>query len=124
MPPPKKTIHAEFFASDAGREPVREFLKKDLTYDERRVVAEDIRTVEYGWPIGMPVCRDLKYKDLLEVRTILPGKIVRVIFVICGPRMILLHGFVKKDQKTPRVDINTAARRLSVMEKRNEKDHK
>jgi phage-related protein len=124
LPAPKKTIHAEFFASDAGNEPVREFLRKDLTYEERKLVAEDIRTVEYGWPIGMPVCKDLKHKNLLEVRTDLPGKIVRVIFIIVGSRMILLHGFVKKVQKTPKVDLDTAVRRLTVMEKRNAKDRK
>lgn len=57
---PKKIIQAEFYKTDEGNEPVREFLKKGLTREERSAVGKDIRTVECGWPIGMPVCRDLK----------------------------------------------------------------
>ncbi len=114
---PRKIVNAEFYRTDAGGEPVREFLRKDLTPAERKEVGKDIRTVEYGWPIGMPVCRDLK-NGLLEVRTDLDRKICRILFGIYGPRMVLFHGFVKKSRSTPQVDMDAALARKRAMEKR------
>jgi phage-related protein len=114
---PKKIINAEFYRTDAGGEPVREFLRKVLTLDERKAVGKDVRTVEYGWPIGMPVCKDLK-NGLLEVRTELPGRICRILFSIHGKRMVLLHGFVKKTQKTPQRELDTALERKRHLENR------
>lgn len=57
---PNKKITALFYRTEAGGEPVREWLKsKSLSATERRLIGEDIKTVEFGWPIGMPVCRPL-----------------------------------------------------------------
>lgn len=114
---PKKVISAEFYRTDAGGEPVREFLRKELAPDERKAVGKDIRTVEYGWPIGMPVCKDVK-NGLYEVRTDLRNRICRILCGIYGPRMILLHGFIKKSQSTPKVDMDTGLDRQRTMEKR------
>lgn len=113
----KKIIHAEFYRSGAGNEPVREFLIKALTREERSAVGKDIRTVEYGWPIGMPVCRNLK-NGLLEVRTDLGNRICRILFSIHGARMVLLHGFIKKAQQTPQTEMDIALKRKRIMEKR------
>lgn len=114
---PKKVINAEFYQTDAGDEPVREFLRKELTPAERTAAGKDIRTVEYGWPVGMPVCKDLK-NGLLEVRTELDRKICRILFGIYGSRMALFHGFIKKSQSTPRADMITALDRKRNMENR------
>ena len=114
---PRKIVNAEFYQTDAGGEPVREFLRKELTPEERKEVGKDIRTVEYGWPIGMPVCKDLG-NGLLEVRTSLDRKICRILFCIYGSRMILFHGFIKKSQSTPQVDLDTALGRKKYMETR------
>jgi phage-related protein len=114
---PKKVINAEFYQTDAGGEPVREFLRKELSPAERTAVGKDIRTVEYGWPIGMPVCKDLK-NGLLEVRTELDRKICRILFAIYGSRMVLFHGFIKKSQSIPQADMTTALERKRTMEKR------
>ncbi len=54
-----KILPARFFKTASGTEPVREWLK-DLDKDDSRIIGGDIRTVEYGWPIGMPVCRSIK----------------------------------------------------------------
>ena len=93
--------------------PVREWLL-DLTEAERKAVGDDIRTAEFGWPIGMPICRSMKsHKGLWEIRSSLPGgKIARVLFCVHGGEMILLHGFVKKSQKTPKADLDIAAKRM------------
>ena len=71
----------------------------------------DIKTVEYSWPIGMPVCRPLG-DGLFEVRTQLKNTIARVIFCISKNHMILLHGFIKKTQKTPTNDLDIAKKRM------------
>src|SRR5580658_7299155 len=89
MNPGLKRLPARFYRSDRGREPVREWLK-GLEPDERKVLGEDIKDVEFSWPIGMPLVRSLG-RELWEVRSSLPrGRIARVIFcvehVLCGTR--------------------------------------
>jgi phage-related protein len=106
-----KKISVSFFISDTGREPVREWLLS-LQAADRKIVGEDIKTVEFGWPSGLPVCRPLG-NGLYEVRsTLTSGVEARVLFNIFGNEMILLHGFIKKGQKTPTKDLKTAKRRL------------
>ena len=89
---------------------MREWLKA-LAPEDRRVIGEDIKDVEYSWPIGMPLVRSLG-RELWEVRsTLLHGRIARVIFCIQQERMVLLHGFVKKTQKTTQHEIDLALKR-------------
>jgi len=64
-----KRLPAAFYALPSGREPVREWLK-DLSRDDRKIVGEDIRDVEFSWPIGMPLCRPMG-GGLWEVRSTL-----------------------------------------------------
>lgn len=113
-----KVIPAVFFSTISGHEPVRDWLL-GLDKKDRIVVGEDIKTVEFGWPIGMPTCRSIaNYKDLWEVRSKLPqGRIARVLFFTYGNKMILLHGFIKKTQKTPESDLELAMKRKKEYEK-------
>ena len=99
-----------FYRSEAGNEPVREWLK-DLHRDDKRQIGEDIKTAQLGWPLGMPLIRKID-KDLWEVRTRLTHGIARVFFTVDGEYMILLHGFIKKSQKTPQNELKTALTRL------------
>lgn len=110
MAQPKK-VAAFFYKTEAGAEPVRKWLK-NLPKEERRLIGEDIKTYELGWPVGMPVSRPLG-GGLHEVRTDLPGnRISRVSFYIDRKgRMILLHGFVKKTRKMPKDDLKLARQR-------------
>lgn len=106
----QKKISVVFFQTETGKEPVKSWLKS-LDEEEKKTIGEDIKTVEYGWPIGMPVCRPLG-KGLYEVRSNLPtNKIARVIFCVSKGYMILLHGFIKKDKKTPQSDLELALKR-------------
>jgi phage-related protein len=107
-----KKIAVVFFAGESGAEPVRAWLKS-LDKADRIRVGEDIRTVEFGWPIGMPVCRPLG-QGLYEVRTSLNNRIGRVLFGIVGGEMVLLHGFIKKSQTTPKDDLELARKRLKA----------
>lgn len=110
-----KKIVGRFYATAAGRRPVREWLL-GLSKDDRRVIGLDIQKVEFGWPIGMPYCRPLQ-RGMWEVRSDLAGgRIARVIFCIVAGEMVLLHGFEKKTQKTSTHDIEVAFRRKREIE--------
>lgn len=114
---PKK-LPAIFYRNANGREPVREWLW-ELPAQDRRIIGHDIGTVEFGWPVGMPVCRPISSRrGLWEVRSnIGSGRIARVLFAIHEGSMVLLHGFVKKTQKTPEGDLDIAVKRLKEIER-------
>jgi len=106
-----KRLPAFFYTLPSGREPVGEWLK-ELPLDDRRIVGEDIKDVEFAWPIGMPLCRPLS-QGLWEVRSNLTqGRIARVLFCEHEGRMILLHAFIMKSQKTPTSDLGLAIKRM------------
>lgn len=106
-----KKLPAAFYATAGGNEPVRAWLK-ELGEADRRIVSLDIATAEFGWPVGMSLCRSLG-RGLFEVRSnISDGRIARVIFAPVDGRMVLLHSFMKKTQKTPGRDIDLAVKRL------------
>lgn len=106
-------LHVKFFCTEIGNEPVREFLR-GLSQKERHVIGIDIKEVQFGWPLGMPVVKKIE-KDLWEVRSRIDGRIVRVIFTVIGNNMILLHAFIKKSGKTPRSDLDTARDRKKLL---------
>lgn len=106
-------LTVRFFCTDAGNEPVREWLV-GLPKEHRRLIGTDIKTAQFGWPIGMPVVRKLE-TGLWEVRTTLDDTIARVIFTVVGAEMVLLHGFIKKSQKTPPADLKTARQRRAKL---------
>lgn len=111
----RKRVPAHFYRSEAGSEPVRDWLL-GLNRSDRRTIGRDIQTVEFGWPIGMPVCRPLS-NGLYEVRSNLADKrIARVIFFFHDGEMVLLHGFIKKTQKTLKQDMNLAMNRKREIE--------
>lgn len=109
----RKRLPARFFESESGRVPVREWLL-DLAENERKAIGEDIRTAEFGWPVGMPLCKPMAgHKGLWEVRTNLPSKkIARVLFCAHNGELVLLHGFIKKTQKTPKAELDLAMKRM------------
>ena len=111
---PEIILSVAFFKNKNGNEPVRDWLRS-LDREDKKSIGEDIKTVQYGWPIGMPIVRKLE-KDIWEIRTHLHGNIARVLFTVVGERMVLLHGFIKKSQKTP-VDILECARKRKTMVK-------
>ncbi len=106
----KTKLEAVFYRTDAGSETVREWLK-GLMQSERKLIGEDIKTVQFGWPLGMPLVDSLG-KGLWEVRTkLIGGKIARVIFFMDDNTMVLVSGFIKKTQKTPQAELELAQKR-------------
>ncbi|MCB0073790.1 MAG: type II toxin-antitoxin system RelE/ParE family toxin [Caldilineaceae bacterium] len=107
------TLRVLFFRTQSGREPVRDWLL-ELNKQDRKIIGEDIKLVQFRWPLGMPLVRKLE-PDLWEVRCHLTdGRIARVFFTVRGAQMALLHGVVKKSRKTPRQDIELARQRRDV----------
>lgn len=102
-----------FFRTEAGTEPVREWLRK-LTVEDRKTIGIDIKTVQHGWPLGMPLVRKME-PGLWEVRCNIADGIARVLFTAKAGQMVLLHGFVKKSQKTPDNELKTARNRLKKL---------
>ena len=109
------TLNVVFYRTSSGSEPVREWLR-GLSKADKRAIGSDIKTVQYGWPIGMPVVRKLD-TGLWEVRSRLDQHISRVLFTVHGETMVLLHGFIKKSQKTPKEDLQLAKDRKFNLEK-------
>lgn len=107
--PPVLSVH--FYRTAAGKEPVRNWLIDKLTPAARKAIGVDIKTVQLGWPIGMPVVRKMT-PGLWEIRSRIPEGIAREFFTVVNSRMVLLHGFVKKSQTTPRADIELALCRM------------
>ena len=110
MPDDPKRLPAAFYRTERGGEPVRDWLKA-LSNADRRILGFDIGMVEFGWPVGMPLCRSLG-EGLWEVRSTLTGnRIARTIFCVEDSQMVLLHAFVKKTQRTPKQDLDLARAR-------------
>jgi phage-related protein len=112
-----KRVPAIFYRTEAGREPVRAWLK-EMPAEDRRQIGEDIKAVEFGWPVGMPTCRPMG-DGLHEVRIKLSAnRIARVFFYVDkNQRMVLLHGIVKKTQSTPASDLELARQNKRKHEK-------
>lgn len=108
-------LRVVFYRTEAGNEPVRQWLK-GLDRADRKAVGEDVKTAQYGWPLGMPLIRKLE-TGLWEVRSHIAQGIARVIFTVDEGTIVLLHSFVKKSQKTPPTDLRTARQRLANLRK-------
>ena len=105
------SLKVNFFRQESGKEPVRDWLKA-LPAEDRKLIGQDIKTVQWGWPLSMPLVRNIG-NGLWEIRTDLPRRIARVIFCIRKEHIVLLHGFIKKTQNIPKKDIELAKDRMN-----------
>jgi phage-related protein len=102
-----KTLSVKFYKSQSGNEPVREWLKS-LSKNDKTIIGQDIKTVEYGWPVGMPLVRKMD-SHLWEIRSDITNKsIARVFFTVQDDCIVLLHGIIKKSQRTSLSDLKIA----------------
>jgi phage-related protein len=104
------------FYTNGNAEPVRDWLKS-LAGADKKIIGEDIKTVQYGWPLGMPLVSHIG-NDIWEVRIKLDNRIARVLFCLEQSHMVLLHGFIKKTQKTPESELEIAKNRLKQLKGR------
>jgi phage-related protein len=109
-------LEVRFFKTDTGHEPVREWLR-GLSATDKKTIGEDVKTVQFGWPLGMPLVAHLG-GDIWEVRIRLEARIARILFSLEGNILVLLHGFIKKQQKTPKPELDLAKERLKQLRRR------
>lgn len=105
----ERPLGVVFFKTEAGNEPVREWLKS-LPKDECKTIGTDILTVQYAWPVGKPLVDNLG-DGLWEVRSRLANRIARTLFAVVDGEIVLLHGFIKKQQRTPASELSLAMKR-------------
>jgi phage-related protein len=105
----ERPLRVVFFKTDTDNEPVREWLK-DLSKEDCKVIGTDILTVQYAWPVGKPLVDNLG-DGIWEVRSRLDNRIARTLFAVVNQEIILLHGFIKKQQKTPQDELDLAKKR-------------
>lgn len=86
-----------FYKSESGAEPVREWLK-ELRREDRKAVGEDIKTAQFGWPLGMPLVRKIE-KGLWEVRSNIKDGIARTFFTVEDGTMGFFMGSSKNHRK-------------------------
>jgi phage-related protein len=104
-----RPLKVVFFKTETGHEPVREWLK-ELSKEDCKVIGTDILTVQYAWPVGKPLVDNLG-DGIWEVRSRLDNRIARTLFVMVDQEIVLLHGFIKKQQKTPQDGLELAKKR-------------
>ena len=115
MTPRPEKIELVFCRTEAGNEPVRDWLV-GLDVDNRRAIGLDLQRVQYRWPVGMPLVRPLG-RGLFEVRTVLPDTtIARVLFCFHEGEMYALIGFIKKSRQTPPAELKLARQRMREIE--------
>ena len=105
----ERPLKVVFFKTETGNEPVREWLKA-LAKEDCKAIGTDILTVQYAWPVGKPLVDNLG-DGVWEVRSRLDKRIARTLFAVVDQEIVLLHGFIKKQQKTPPGDLELAKKR-------------
>ena len=114
-PPPPKTPLV-FFRTQAGHEPVREWLK-GLPEAERHAIGRDLLRAQWRWPVGMPLCRP-PGSGLWEVRTDLPSRrTARVLVCFYRGHLVAVHGFIKKTRALPGEDLGLARKRQRELDR-------
>ena len=112
----EKRVPLVFFRTESGSEPVLEWLR-ELPKADRRIVGAGLKDLEFGWPIGMPLCRALG-QGLFELRVSLRSRrIARVMVCVHDSELVALHAFIKKTQKTPTADMTLVRSRKRQLER-------
>lgn len=102
-----KAFKIYFYKEQSGKSPVEIWINKMLTLKEKNKIYDGLKKLQCEWPIGLPLTRHLE-NNLWEMRTYLGTRDSRLIFIIKNKNIFILHGFIKKTNKTPRNEINLA----------------
>ncbi len=104
----------ELYATENGEEPVMTFLYSLPGKHRAKAIWEIDLLEEHGLSLKMPYVKNIqgeKYRGLMELRVQQGNDISRIFYFLpIGNKFVLLHGFVKKDQKTPKKELETALR--------------
>lgn len=106
-----------FYKDEKGNSPIEKFLDElektnSLLYDQTLKGFEKLKNRAYH---KEPLSKYLE-PGLWELRIKSGNNILRVMYTFAkGQIIILLHGFVKKQQKTPIKELEEARRRLKIL---------
>jgi phage-related protein len=111
-------LSVKFFKTPSGKEPVREWLSdpKQVKPEDKKTIGVDIKTVQFGWPLGMPLVEKLE-TDLWEIRSHVSVGIARVLFTIKQNTIVLLIGFIKKSAKIPTEELELGRNRKNLTQR-------
>lgn len=115
----KPAFSVEFYREATENEPVRAWLQS-LDKPIKTILGEDISKVQFRWPLGMPLVRNLG-GGIHELRSHIPDGIARILFMVIDKKIVLLHGFIKKSQKLPLHELNLAKGRAKNYEQQEKK---
>jgi len=102
-----------FYQTATGKQVILDFIRS-FDAKDRKIIGENLRTVQFGFPMGLPLCRALS-GGLWEVRCSLSSKReLRLIFFQSrtAKALVIVHGFIKKTQTTPIGDLTLAQKRM------------
>jgi len=105
--------------TEAGNEPVREWLR-ELPSSDKKAIGADILAVQWKWPVGKPLVDSLG-GGLWEVRSSLGDRIARIFFIVVDEEIILLHGIIKKSRTAPKQELALARKRQNSYMKQQRK---
>jgi phage-related protein len=104
---------AYWYTTQNGRSPVEEGINDLPVPDQAKVYAYISKLEEMGYRLGAPFVKPIEGK-LRELRILVaPGQYRVFFFFHHGEDFYLLHGFLKKTQKTPPKEIETAKKRMN-----------
>ena len=106
-------LAVNFYKTESGNEPVREWLSS-LRKEHKKAIGEDVKTVQFGWPLGMPLVEKIE-SNLWEIRTKLKDGIARIMFTMVDQEIVIVHGFIKKSNKIPEDDLELARKRMKMV---------
>ena len=101
-----------WYTTDSGRSPVEEGIDDLSLPDQAKIYAYIEKLEEFGYRLGVPFVKSIEGK-IKELRIpVSPGQYRIFFFFHCREDFFLLHGFLKKTQKTPLKEIDVARKRM------------
>lgn len=115
MSPAWKIIYYE---SASGQKPVFEFIENLLPQTKAKIINTFNLLSEFGIKVGLPHAKKVTDTPLWELRILGQNNIRFFYIAVLNQTFLLLHGFVKKQQKTPTKEIEVAINRLGEYQSR------
>ena len=112
---PQCKIPLIFFRTDAGNEPVRDWLK-GLPEAERQETGQDLLRAQWRWPVGMPLPSDERW-TVGDPNRPASQRTARVLLSHYRGHLVALHGFIKKTRAMPDDDLALARKRKQELER-------
>lgn len=107
-----RSMQVEFYETAAGKNIIAEFLDSLPDKDVAKIFREIDLLSEYGTELREPHAKHIE-GPIWELRVKFSSNIYRIFyFVFQGDRIVLLHAFAKKTQKTPQAQVKIAERNL------------